>query len=58
VLIRKFHLICGNRNILNNCGVDELHKPDKRWLLDLVSTFKPKNEILLKDNASPPGLRR
>jgi hypothetical protein len=57
VLIRKFHLICGNRNILNNCGVDELHKPDKRWLLDFVSTFKPIDGIFPKDNAGPPGLK-
>ena len=35
-------------------GVDEKHQPDKRWLLDFVSTFKPSDEIF-KKNYLPPA---
>ena len=44
---------CESRNLLNNCGVDELRVPDKRWLLDFVSTFKPDDEIFRKDYRPP-----
>jgi len=53
LLLRKFHRICESRNLLNNCGVDELRVPDKRWLLDFVSTFKPDDEIFRKDYRPP-----
>ena len=53
MLLKKFYRICASRNLLNNCGVDELHQPDKRWLLDFVSTFKPDDEIFQKDYRPP-----
>jgi len=53
LLLRKFYRICESRNLLNNCGVDELRVPDKRWLLDFVSTFKPDDEIFRKDYRPP-----
>jgi hypothetical protein len=34
--------------MLVHTGVDEKHVPDKRWLLDFVSTFKPDDEIFNK----------
>jgi hypothetical protein len=53
LLLRKFHRICESRNLLNNYGVDEVHQPDKRWLLEFVSTFKPDDEIFCKDYRPP-----
>ncbi len=48
LLLWKFHRICASRNLLNNCGVDELRLPDKRWLLDFVGTFKPDCKIFIQ----------
>jgi hypothetical protein len=45
LLLRKFHRICESRNLLNNCGVDELRLPDKRSLLEFVINFTPDDEI-------------
>jgi hypothetical protein len=53
LLLRKFYRICESFNLLNNCGVDELRLPDKRWLLGFLSTFKPDGEILWKDYRPP-----
>ena len=53
LLLRKFHRICKSRNLLNNYGVDEVHLPDKRWLLDFVSAFRPDDEIARKDYRLP-----
>ena len=53
LLLRKFYLICQGRNLLNHCGVDEVHQPDKRWLLDFVSAFRPEDEITRKDYRLP-----
>ena len=52
VLIKKFLEICVSHNF-TNCGVDDKHQPDKRWLLDFVSSFKPDDEIF-KKNYLPP----
>ena len=35
-------------------GIDDNHVPDKRWLLDMVSTFTPGDEIFKKDFMPPP----
>ena len=53
LLLRKFHRICEGRNLLNHCGVDEVRQPDKRGLLDFVSTFRPDDEIFRKDHRPP-----
>ena len=34
-------------------GFDEKHVPDKRWLLDVISTFNPKAPIFKKDYLPP-----
>lgn len=39
--------------MLVHTGVDEKHIPDKRWLLDFVSTFKPDDEIFNKGYVPP-----
>jgi len=48
LLLRKFERICESRNLINNCDVDELRLPNKRWLLDFVSTFTPDDEIFIE----------
>ena len=53
VLMQKFLRICSLNN-LTLTGVDEKNVPDKRWLLDFVSTFKPDDEIFRK-NYIPPA---
>ncbi len=53
LLLRNFYRICEGRNLLNHCGVDEVHQPDKPWLLDFVSTFRPDVEIFRKDHRPP-----
>ncbi len=53
ILLKKFNMINSSCNLLNNCGVNELRVPDKRWLLDFVSTFKPDDEIFSKDYRPP-----
>ena len=41
-------------NQLKLIGVDrEKHTPDKRWLLDILATFTPSDEIFAK-NYNPP----
>ena len=50
LLLGKFHRICESRNLLNNCGVDEVRQPDKRGLLDFVSTLRSDDEIFRKDH--------
>ena len=52
VLLRKFHEICRDKN-LTVCGVNDTHIPDKRWLLDFISTLRPEDEIF-KKNYLPP----
>jgi len=53
VLLDKFHRICQGQNLVHT-GVDDKHVPDKRWLLDFVSTFKPDDDIF-KKNYIPPA---
>jgi hypothetical protein len=52
VLLRKFHRICRDQNLVL-AGVDESHIPDKRWLLDFIATLNPQDEIF-KKNYLPP----
>lgn len=52
VLLKKFLQICVTHNF-QHTGVDEKHQPDKRWLMDFVSTFKPDDEIFKKQYLPP-----
>ena len=52
VLLKKFHKICKDQNLVHY-GVDESHVPDKRWLLDLISTLNPDDEIFKKSYLPP-----
>lgn len=37
-----------------NLGIDDKHTPDKAWILNLISTYIPKDEIFDK-NYNPPA---
>ena len=37
----------------HTAGVDDVHIPDKRWLLDVIGTFAPDDEIFKKDYMPP-----
>ena len=52
VLLRKYQELC-DANDWGNTGVDEKHQPDKRWLLDFISTFNPRDEIFAKSYLPP-----
>ena len=34
-------------------GVDDKHIPDKRWVIDIIGTLAPENEIFRKDYMLP-----
>ena len=53
VLLEKFWTYADENHLLM-LGVDrEKHTPDKRWLLDVLATYTPEDEIFAK-NYSPP----
>ena len=47
VLLKKF-LEIGVTHNFQHTGVDDKHQPDKHWLMEFVSTFKPDDEIYKK----------
>jgi hypothetical protein len=53
LLLKKFLKIALDSG-WQSIGIDDKHIPDKRWLLDLVSTFTPDDEIF-KKNYMPPA---
>ena len=53
VLLKKFMKIVADHS-WQSVGIDEKHVPDKRWLLDMVSTFTPGDDIFKKDFMPPP----
>ena len=52
VLFKKFLEICVTHNFVHT-GIDDKHQPDKRWLIDVVSNFKPDDEIFKKQYLPP-----
>ena len=52
VLMKKFHRIVTEKNILFS-GVNDVHLPDKGWLLAFISTYKPDDEIFKKEYLPP-----
>ncbi len=58
LVLEKFHRICESRNLLKNWGVDEVRQPEKRGLLDFVSTFRPNDEIFGKDHRPPSRVHK
>lgn len=57
VLIAKLLEALKQRGIENH-GLDELHLPDCKWLLALLSTLAPNDEIYRKDYRPPPRAKK
>jgi hypothetical protein len=43
---------------LNISWIDATHVPDKKWMVDIVATLDPGNEIFKKDYVAPPIRKR
>lgn len=57
VLLDKFKEVCIVEGF-RAPWVDEKHVPDKRWLVDVLATFKPDDEIFKKGYVPPPIRKR
>lgn len=38
--------------------IDESHKPDSKWLVDVIATLMPWDEMFQKDYVAPPRKAR
>lgn len=43
---------------LNIAWIDELHSPDSHWLVAVLATLNPEDEIFRKDYEAPPVRKR
>ena len=52
VILSKLMQVCTARNF-NISWIDETHSPNKEWLIIVIATFDPHNEIFRKDYVPP-----
>jgi hypothetical protein len=52
VLVKKFLDLMKAKGVKSH-GIDETHFPEKRWLIEVISTLKPDDEIFRKDYLPP-----
>ena len=57
VLVSKLTALCA-RHGHNIAWVDDQHAPDKDWLVAVIATLNPQDEIFRKDYVPPPVRRR
>ena len=57
VLIEKLTALCLEKS-LNVAWIDAQHSPDKKWLVTVLATLNPGDEIFKKDYVSPPTRKR
>ena len=57
VILSKLMQVCTARK-LNIAWIDEKHSPDKEWLVNVIATVDPTNEIFRKDYVPPPIRKR
>jgi len=50
--MRKFQTLAKTKH-WDLTGFDDKHVPDKRWMLDVLATYKPDDEIFKKDYLPP-----
>jgi hypothetical protein len=53
VILSKLMQVCIDRN-LNIAWIDDAHSPNKEWLVHVIATLDPTNEIFRKDYVPPP----
>ena len=57
VLVGKVLSLCTTLGH-NVSWIDEQHSPDSKWLVDVIATLNPSDEIFRKDYVPPPVRRR
>jgi hypothetical protein len=57
VLIDKLTALCLEKS-LNVAWIDAQHTPDKNWLVTVLATLNPGDEIFKKDYVAPPTRKR
>jgi hypothetical protein len=57
VILEKLMQVCRERN-LNIAWIDEKHSPNKEWLVHVIATIDPTNEIFRKDYVAPSIRKR
>jgi len=57
VLIKKVMALAESNN-LNVAWIDSVHHPDKDWLVAVIATLNPGDEIFNKDYVAPPIRKR
>jgi len=57
VLNEKLQKLCHNFN-LNIGWIDEKTMPDKEWMVAVIATLNPQDEIFRKDYVAPPVRKR
>jgi len=57
VLVAKARALCAARGH-NVAWIDDKHQPDKAWLVAVIATLDPADEIFRKDYVAPPVRRR
>ena len=57
VLFSKILDICQKKN-LNIAWIDDKHMPNKEWIVTVLATLSPDDEIFKKDYVAPPVRRR
>jgi hypothetical protein len=57
VIAAKVWEICTSKQ-LNIAWMDPAHIPNKKWLLEVLATLKPEDEIFRKDYVAPPVRKR
>jgi hypothetical protein len=56
-LVQQLRLNCDKKKY-NVFWIDEMHLPDKKWLVDVIATLDPENAIFKKDYVAPPIRKR
>ena len=57
VILEKLQAICFTKK-LNLAWIDEGHMPDKKWMVEVLATLAPSDEIFKKDYVAPPTRKR
>ena len=56
-LVLKIQTLC-KKNNLNIAWIDDKHLPNKEWMVSVISTLNPEDEIFKKDYVAPPVRKR
>lgn len=58
-LFGKLETLCFNKNLnISWINVEKNQIPDKKWMVDVIATLSPEDEIFKKDYVAPPVRRR